>query len=103
MDIRRVALKIGVVYETPLEKAKRIPEIVKKIFEGMKDVKLDRVHFESFGDAALYYEIVYFVLSPDYNTHMDRQQEFNFALKEAFEREKIQFACLTQAPYPAKS
>jgi len=57
---------------------------------------MDRVHFKKFGDFALIYEVVYFVLSPDYNIYMDRQQSINLALKETFEREGVEFAYPTQ-------
>ena len=103
MQTRRIAFKIGVVYQTPLDKTKKIPQLLKTLFEKIKDVRLDRVHFESFGDFSLNYEIVYFVLSADYNFYMDKQQEINFSIKEAFEREKIDFAYPTQTLFLQKS
>ncbi len=96
MQVRRIAFKVGVVYETPVEKLKQIPILVKGIFGKMRDVHLDRVHFESFGDFALSYEIVYFVHSADYNVYMDKQQEINLALKQKFGEERIDFAYPTQ-------
>lgn len=96
MEARRIAFKIGVVYQTSLEKIKKIPLLVQEIFKTIKDTKLDRVHFESFGDFSLNYEIVYFVHSADYNIYMNKQQEINFALKEVFEREQVDFAYPTQ-------
>ncbi len=102
MDTRRVVFKIGVVYQTPPEKVKRIPQLVRDIFTRMEGVKLDRVHFQSFGDFSLVYEIVYYVLSADYNIYMDKQQEINFALMDVFEREGIEFAYPTQTLYVTK-
>lgn len=99
MQTRRIAFQIGVVYQTPVEKVKRIPQIVKEIITNIKDVRLDRVHFQSFGDFSLMYEIVYYVNSADYNIYMDKQQEINFALMEEFEREGISFAYPTQTLY----
>ena len=103
MQTRRIAFKIGVVYQTPSEKVKQIPDLVKNILGQIKDVKLDRVHFQSFGDFSLIYEIVYFVLSADYNIYMDKQQEINFALKDVFEREQIEFAYPTQSIFLSKT
>jgi small-conductance mechanosensitive channel len=102
MDSRRVLFKIGVVYQTSLENVKKIPELVKAIFGKMEGVKLDRVHFQSFGDFSLNYEIVYYVLSADYNIYMDKQQEINFALMESFQKEGIAFAYPTQTLYLQK-
>jgi small-conductance mechanosensitive channel len=96
METRRIAFKVGVVYQTSLEQTKKIPVLIKNIFQKINGVKLDRVHFESFGDFSLNYEIVYFVLSADYNVYMDKQQEINFAIKEVFEGERIEFAYPTQ-------
>lgn len=102
MEIRRIDFKVGVVYQTPVEKVKKIPQLVKDICGGIEGIKLDRVHFLSFGDFSLVYEIVYFVLSPVYNVYMDKHQELNFALKEVFEREGIEFAYPTQTLYLSK-
>ncbi len=99
MQTRRIAFKIGVVYQTPIKKVKQIPHIVKTIFNSKQEVRLDRVHFQSFGDFSLNYEIVYYVNSADYNIYMDKQQEINFAIMETFEREGIEFAYPTQKLY----
>ncbi len=96
MTERRIAFEFGIVYETSQENVKKIPDTVRKILAGLKDVRMDRVHFKSFGSFALIYEVVYFVLSPDYNVYMDRQQSINLALKETFDREGIEFAYPTQ-------
>ncbi|MCG3177259.1 MAG: hypothetical protein MOGMAGMI_02227 [Candidatus Omnitrophica bacterium] len=103
MALRRVVFRIGVVYQTSAEKVRRIPEIVRSILSGIADTRLDRVHFSAFGDSSLTYEIVYYVLSSDYNVYMDKQQEINFKLKDTFEKEGIDFAYPTQTLYVHKS
>lgn len=102
MEVRRIAFKLGVAYQTSLEKLTLVPDLIKNIFSKMDGVTLDRVHFESFGDFALHYEIVYFVLSSDYNVYMDKQQQINFLVKELFERERIEFAYPTQTLFVNK-
>lgn len=96
MEQRRVVFKIGVVYQTPHQQLKRIPEIVRAIIENMEDVKFDRGHFAGFGDSSLDFEFVYYVLSADYNIYMDKQQAIYFEVVEAFEAEKIDFAFPTR-------
>jgi len=103
MKERRIQFKFGVCYETPLEKLKKIPEIVKEIIEGVEGTRVDRVHFKEFGDFALIFEVVYYILSPDYLQYMNIQQEINFKLKESFEKEKIEFAYPTQTIYLSQS
>jgi small-conductance mechanosensitive channel len=96
MEKRRVQFNFGVLYSTSSEKMKRILEIVKSVFENIPGSKLDRVHFKAFGDFSLNFEVVYYVDSGDYNKYMDIQQMVNFALKDRFEKEKIEFAYPTQ-------
>lgn len=96
MAQRRVELRFGVTYQTPREKLARIPAMIREIFAGLKQTRLDRAHFHGFGDSALEFEVVYFVLSSDYLVHMERRQELNLALMERFEREGIAFAYPTQ-------
>jgi small-conductance mechanosensitive channel len=103
MGKRRVVFKLGVTYQTPLDKLKVIPGIIEKAVKGVKDTTFDRAHFFSYADFSLVFEIVYYVLSRDYNKYMDIQQEINFAIKEVFEKQDIEFAYPTQTLYLNKS
>jgi small-conductance mechanosensitive channel len=102
MEERRVAFHFGVEYSTPSRKLKKINEIVEKTCKGIKGVRFDRSHFQKFGDFSLNYEVVYYINTNDYNKFMDIQQEINFKLKEAFEKEKIVFAFPTQTLFLRK-
>jgi small-conductance mechanosensitive channel len=99
MAERRVVFKIGITYETPLEKVKKIPEIIKAIVQSQKTIRFDRVHMQQFGAYSLDFEIVYFVLNPDYNLYMDIQQNINYAIMEAFQKDEIDFAYPTTVEY----
>ncbi|MCD6385219.1 mechanosensitive ion channel family protein [Candidatus Sumerlaeota bacterium] len=99
MAKRRVVFKIGVTYETKCEQLREIPSIIKSIIEGIEDTAFDRAHFSSFGDFSLIFEVVYYVLSRDYNKYMDTQQAINLAIKEEFEKRGIEFAYPTQMIY----
>jgi len=103
MDKRRVTFRIGVTYQTSLVHTKEIPSIVKTIIERIQNTLFDRAHFFTFGDSGLIFEVVYYVLSQDYNKYMDIQQDINFAIKEAFEKRGIEFAYPTQTLYIAKT
>jgi small-conductance mechanosensitive channel len=97
---RRVLFSLGVTYQTPAEKLKAIPGYIREAIESHgKKIRFDRAHFSSYGDFALTFEVVYFVLSPDYNVYMDIQQAVNLALFERFESEGIEFAYPTQTLY----
>ena len=102
MRKRRVLFKIGVIYQTSLEQLKEIPAIVTEIIQQINGATLDRVHFASFGDFSLDFEVVYYVNTRDYNRYMDVQQEINFKIKEEFEKRGIEFAYPTQTLFLAK-
>ncbi|WP_205508896.1 mechanosensitive ion channel family protein [Longitalea arenae] len=96
MEKRRVQFNFGVVYNTPPHKIEKIPAMVKDIILSQKDTTFDRAHFSAFGQFSLTFEVVYFILSPDYNLYMDRQQAIYLAILNAFKKEGIQFALPTQ-------
>jgi small-conductance mechanosensitive channel len=103
MRERRVQFSVGVIYQTSVEQVKAIPSMVKRIIEEHQDVRFDRAHFKSFGDFALIYEFVFWVLKPDYNLFMDLQQSINFRLMEEFQKAGIEFAYPTQQLYVTKT
>lgn len=99
---RRIQFSFGVVYQTPAEKVRSIPGVVREIFAAIDKTRLDRVHFKAFGASSLDFEVVYYVLSGDYNLYMDVQQRFNLELMERFQKEGIEFAYPTQTVFLAK-
>lgn len=102
MEKRRILFSFGVVYKTPTEKLKKIPNIIREIMEKVENADIDRVHFKKFGDFSLDFEVVYYLNSSDYNKYMDTQQEINLAIKERFEKEGIEMAYPTQTVFVNK-
>ncbi len=96
MAERRVAFKLGVTYETPHALLLRVPAILRACVEHQPETRFDRSHFANYGDFALEFETVYYVLSADYNRFMDLQQAIYFEIHERFEQEHIEFAYPTQ-------
>jgi small-conductance mechanosensitive channel len=96
---RRVVFTIGVTYQTPYEKLERIGSMIREIITAEADTRFDRAHFQAYGDSSLNFEVVYFVLKPDYNLYMDIQQRINLALYRKFEEEGIEFAYPTRTLY----
>lgn len=99
MKERRILFTLGVCYETPIEKMRKIPDIIREIINKEDNTKIDRVYFKSYGDFSLNYEIVYYVSSGEYIKYAEAQESINFAIKEAFEKEKIEFAYPTQTVF----
>ncbi len=102
MEKRRVVFKLGVTYQTSRERLKEIPEIITNIIKNVNDAVFDRAHFSSYGDFSLIFEVVYYVMSGDYNKYMDIQQRINLVISEEFEKRGIEFAYPTQTLFLTK-
>jgi len=99
MKERRTAMQFGITYETPHDKVKMVTGIVERIFEAIEGARLDRVHFTTFADSALLFDVVFYVDSPAYADFLDKQQRFNFELMSKFAELSIEFAYPTQTIY----
>ncbi|HET9403465.1 MAG TPA: mechanosensitive ion channel family protein [Burkholderiales bacterium] len=89
---RRVLFTVGVTYQTPPEQLRRIPQWLREAVEAQPRTRFDRAHFKEYGDSALVFEIVYYILDRDYNLFMDVQQAVNLSIFERFAREGVEFA-----------
>ena len=103
MKKRRVEFNIGVTYDTPLEKLKKVPVIIKEVIENCKIAEFDMIHFRTFGDFSLNFGIVYYIKTGDYKNYLDVQNDINFNIKEAFDKEKIEIAFPTQTIFLNKN
>ena len=119
MTERRVVFNFGVTYGTPTATLRALPGLVKRVVEehsgravGLDEgavteglelpaLRFDRAHFKAFGDSALGFEVVYYVLVPDYARYMDAQQAINLALADAFEARGVGFAFPTRTLHVA--
>jgi small-conductance mechanosensitive channel len=103
MRERRVVFTIGVTYQTSRAELAEIPRLLRAAVEAREQTRFDRAHFTGFGESALTFETVYYVLSADYNLYMDIQQAINLELVEEFERREIEFAYPTRTVYLARA
>ncbi len=62
-------------------------------------MRFDRAHFKEYGDSSLNFEVVYYVLSPDYTVYMDIQQAINLAIFRKSQDQGIGFAFATREVY----
>lgn len=93
---RRIVFGFGVTYDTTPAQAEAIPAIVRKIVEASEQLRFDRAHFKAFGESSLDFEVVYYVLEPDYQTYMDQQQRINLALMRELQVLGVEFAFPTR-------
>jgi small-conductance mechanosensitive channel len=69
-----------------------LPGIIEAAIRAQPKTRFDRAHFARFGDFALVYEAIYFVLDASYNVSMDIQQAINLQLLAEFKKHGLEFA-----------
>ena len=96
MTERRVVFQLGVTYQTKRENLLRGPDLLRSVIEQTEGVRFDRAHFFRYGASSLDFEIVYWVLSPDYNEYADVHQKILYKIHQVFEDHELEFAYPTQ-------
>ena len=96
---RRCAFTLGVTYDTSSEKLQRIPDLIREIVESREHTRFDRCFFMAFGDSALNFDSVYYVLAPDFKTYGETNHAINLEIVKRFGEEGIEFAYPTQKVY----
>lgn len=99
---RRSIINIGVLYETDRAKLKAIPKLLEGIITKEENTRFGRAHLTQFGDSALVFELVYYILSKDFDEYRKREQDILFHIVDAFDREGIEFAYPTQTLFVKK-
>ncbi len=96
LEKRTVIFKLGVEYGTPIEKLRRVRQLVTEVIQGCPKTTLQRVHLKSLADYSIVFEGMYTIDSADYTVFMDVQEQINFGILEAFRKEGIALAFPTQ-------
>ena len=81
------------------DKVAQVSGIIREIIEAEADVRFDRGHFFAFGPSSLDFEVVYYLLKPDYNFYMDVQERINLGLVRRLTELGIAFALPMQRVY----
>jgi small-conductance mechanosensitive channel len=98
MSERRATFTIGIAYDTPYDKVARVPAVLRDIITKQKAARFARAYFQAYGQNSLVFEVVYWVIRPDYATYADVQQAINLAMLKRFEEEGIAFAHPDRVP-----
>lgn len=92
MQERRVVFEFGVTYSTSSDDIKAITEFIEDYITDEERARFDRAHFKEFGESSLRFEVVYQVLSAEFNVHMDVQQGILLAILDEFRDRDVHFA-----------
>ena len=102
MNERRALFTIGVTYDTSHEVLQSLTSKLKAAVEAQDNTRFDRAHLKSFGASSIDFEIVYYMVVPDYASYMDTQEAINLHIHDVFTREGVDFAFPTQTLYIEK-
>ncbi|CAB3895576.1 mechanosensitive ion channel family protein [Achromobacter piechaudii] len=92
MQQRRIVFAVRITYKTDVEKVAAVPGIIRSQIESQTDTRFDRAHLARFGEGALEFEAVYYVLTADYNHYMDIQQAINLGIMRQLQAADIALA-----------
>ena len=73
--------------------------MIREIIEEQPQVRFGRAHLNAFGHFSLDYEVVYYIMRPDYDLYMDAQQAINLGILQRFAEAGIQIPYPTQTVY----
>jgi len=100
IEQRRYALPVGVIYQTPPEKAARVPEILREAIESA-DAEFVRAGFLGFGSSSIDFECYFKAYGHELDTAIAIRHKVGMAVLEAFAREGLEFAYPTQTTFTA--
>ncbi|HEY4374748.1 MAG TPA: mechanosensitive ion channel family protein [Burkholderiales bacterium] len=89
---RRVEYMLNVAYGATTEQLEALPAFLKQAIEANTPVRFDGVRLKEFGEWAIVYDVVYYVLSPDNGLAMDIQQKINLDTHRYFKANGLDFA-----------
>lgn len=92
MQERRVSLIFSLPQDAGEDKIRNALEIISSVVQSKEKIRFERCHFMRITNNSLDIETVYWVLSDDYNLHMDIQQSLLIDLVRIFQAEGLQFA-----------
>lgn len=82
-NLRRVKLSLGLLYGTPAPVLQKITKEIKAYINQRPETNSDtHIHFDGFGDFALYVQVLYYIEIVDYAIYMNIKEEINFKIME---------------------
>lgn len=96
MTERRVPFSLRLNPRTPRELSARVPEAIRAVVEQQERVRFDRAHLRALDQNFIEYEVVYFMLTPDYVAFMDTQQKILLGIMAQFDELGVTMAPASQ-------
>lgn len=100
IEVRRLAMPVSLIYQTPPEKALRVPDILKQVVESA-GAEFQRAGFSGFGPSSLDFELFFFVHGSDIDHAVAVRHAVGLAILKRFAEEGLEFAYPTQTTFTA--
>ncbi len=88
---RRVVMIVDVEFSTPVDIVETIPEMLRDIVGSQEKTRIDRAHLRALVGGAYQFELVYWMIDPDYGLYMDTRQQVLLTIVRRFEADGIRF------------
>jgi small-conductance mechanosensitive channel len=98
---RRMTLTFGLVYQTPIDKLDRVPELAQAAVEERKGCKFVRCTMSALAPSSLDHELLFEIASLDQDVIAGHRSEVIMNLLKALAAEGIEFAYPTQTTFTA--
>jgi small-conductance mechanosensitive channel len=102
MTERRAVINFSVPLGTAAATLQKIPSQVQAVINKTPDLRFGRAHLAQYQESGLRFEVVFFVLSPDYQVYMDAQQAVLIGLLDALRSDGIALAQPTRVTIPGQ-
>ena len=101
IEERRVAMNLGIIYQTPPDVLEALPGHLQAIVEAQQNCRFDRAVFTGFGASSIDFELVFFVTVPELAAMLAARQAVGFAIVRRFAELGVEFAYPTQTTFTA--
>ena len=100
LNYRRTTFKLGLVMQTPSDKARALPALLEQIVTN-NDARFIRAGFTGFGDSALNFELLFDIDGTEYMDTFNARHNIGLSIVEAFGQHGYEFAYPTQTTFTA--
>src|SRR3546814_11684816 len=101
LERRRISFTLGVIYQTPVEKLEKLPDLLREIVDRHDKCLFVRSSFLNFDASSLDFELLFDVLSENYDEVTALRSLVGFDIHRMFAKNGFVLAYPTQTTFTA--
>ena len=100
-DRRRIMMRLGLTYDTTLEKMEKILKEIREMLFNHKDIHNEPIliYFDEYQDSSLSIFCYFFTKTANWDEYLKIREDVNFRIKEIVEKNDASFAFPSQSLY----